>query len=114
VALPKFVDLSGDAKSAALKGVVGAAGSAMTINYSSCAVVSNVASVAAPFKCRKVDDCNDIGSLLEGGLPNGYTIAAGALGTGTSGSNGVEGTCTLTQTDGAATGTFTGVSAGNN
>ena len=32
-ALPKFIDLNSDAKSAALKGVAGAAASAMTINY---------------------------------------------------------------------------------
>ena len=35
------------------------------------------------------------------------------LGTGAAGSNGVEAGCTVTQTNGGATGNFTGISAGN-
>jgi MSHA pilin protein MshA len=109
-ALPKFIDLSGDAKAAALKGVTGAAASAMTINYSGCAVAQHAATAG---KCIKVDNCNDLGSIMLGGLPTGYTVADGALGTGSAGSNGVEATCTITQTEGGATGTLTGISAGN-
>lgn len=113
VALPRFIDVSSDAKAAALKGVVGAAASAMTINYGGCAVVSHV---PASMKCIKVDDCDDLGSLMQGSLPSGYTVGQVALGTGASGSNGVEATCTITQTFGSATATstFTGISAGNN
>jgi len=109
-ALPKFIDMNSDAKSAALKGVVGAAASAMTINYSGCAVAQHTPAAA---KCVKVDNCSDLGTIMQGGLPSGYSVAAAALGTGNAGSNGVEATCTVTQTDGAATGTFTGISAGN-
>ena len=109
-ALPKFIDMNSDAKSAALKGVVGAAASAMTINYSGCAVAAQAATSG---KCVKVDNCNDLGTIMQGGLPTGYTVADGALGTGNAGSNGVEATCTITQTEGSATGTFTGISAGN-
>ena len=109
-ALPKFIDLTSDAKGAALKGVAGASASAMTINYSGCAVTQHAATAG---KCVKVANCSTLGSILQGGLPAGYTVAAGALGTGNAGSNGVEATCTLTQTDGAATATFTGISAGN-
>ena len=109
-ALPKFIDMNSDAKAAALKGVVGAAASAMTINYSGCAVVQHT---PASGKCVKVDNCDDLGSIMQGGLPTGYTIAAAALGTGAAGQNGNEATCTITQTNGSATGTFTGISAGN-
>jgi MSHA pilin protein MshA len=109
-ALPKFIDMNSDAKAAALKGVVGAAASAMTINYSGCAVASHV---PATGKCLKVDNCDDTGSILQGGLPAGYTVAAAALGAGTAGANGIEATCTITQTAGGATGTFTGISGGN-
>ena len=109
-ALPKFIDLTSDAKGAALKGVAGASASAMTINYSGCAVTQHAATAG---KCVRVANCSTLGSILQGGLPAGYTVAAGALGTGNAGSNGVEATCTLTQTDGAATATFTGISAGN-
>ena len=109
-ALPKFIDLNSDAKTAALKGVVGASASAMTINYSGCAVASHVVTAN---KCIKVDNCSDLGNIMQGGLPTGYTVAAAALGTGLAGSNGIEATCTITQTDGSATGTLTGISAGN-
>jgi MSHA pilin protein MshA len=111
-ALPKFIDLNSDAKAAALKGVAGAAASAMTINYSGCAVAQHSATAG---KCVKVDDCNDLGSIMQGGLPTGYTVGTAALGTGNAGSNGVEATCTITQTiSGAtATATITGISAGN-
>ena len=109
-ALPRFINLSGDAKAAALKGVAGAAASAMTINYSGCAVARHA---PAAGKCVKVDNCDDLGSIMQGGLPTGYSIATAGLGTGSAGSNGVEATCTITQTNGSATGTFTGISAGN-
>ncbi len=109
-ALPKFIDMNSDAKSAALKGVVGAAASAMTINYSGCAVVQDA---PAAGKCVKVDNCNDLGTIMQGGMPTGYTIAALALGTGSAGSNGVEAECTITQTSGGATAKFWGISAGN-
>lgn len=103
-ALPKFIDLNSDAKSAALKGVAGAAASAMTINYSGCAVTQHAPTAG---KCVKVDDCNDLGTVMQGGLPAGYTVADGALA-----ANGTEATCTVTQTDGSATATFTGIGAG--
>lgn len=117
-ALPKFIDLNSDAKSAALKGVAGAAASAMTINYSGCAVAQHVPTTG---KCVKVDNCNDIGTILLGGFPTAdYTIAAGAIGAGTAGANGTEASCTITQwptgstaPTGTATASFTGLSAGN-
>ena len=109
-ALPKFIDLRSDAQAASLSGVVGAAAAAHNINYSGCAVTNNVVTAS---KCIKVSNCSDTTTLMQGGLPTGYTIAAAALGTGAAGSNGVTATCTVTQTSGAATLTFLGVSAGN-
>ncbi|OGB00747.1 MAG: prepilin-type N-terminal cleavage/methylation domain-containing protein [Burkholderiales bacterium RIFCSPHIGHO2_12_FULL_69_20] len=103
-ALPKFIDLNSDAKGAALKGVAGAAASAMTINYSGCAVTQHAPTAG---KCVKVDDCNDLGTVMQGGLPTGYTVADGALA-----ANGTEATCTITQTDGGLTATFVGIGAG--
>ena len=107
-ALPKFIDMNSDAKSAALRGVVGAAASAMTINYSGCAVTNHV---VTPGKCVKVDNCDDLGSILQGGMPSGYTVATAVIHATL---NGQEAACTITQTDGATTGTLTGISAGNN
>jgi MSHA pilin protein MshA len=58
-ALPKFVDLSGDAKLAAIKGAAGAAGSAASINYAACAAGST--------NCVSVAKCSDVISLMQNG-----------------------------------------------
>jgi MSHA pilin protein MshA len=104
-ALPKFIDLSSEAKTAALEGVKGAAASAMAVNYAGCAAKSHVVTAN---KCAAVDNCDDTASILQGGLPAGYTIAAAAIGA----ANGDTATCTITQTSGGATATFSGIRAG--
>ncbi len=112
-ALPKFIDLNTEAKAAALKGVVGAAGSAMTINYSGCAVTGHTVTTG---KCVGVANCTDVQYVLQGGVPSGYTVtAANLVGDGTPGKprNGNEVPCTITQDAGGLTGTFIGVSAAN-
>ena len=72
VALPKFVDLKSDAIKAATDGVAGALSSASSINYASRSINSTKAGTAS------VGDCSHVGSLLQGGLPVGYSITAGA------------------------------------
>ena len=108
-ALPKFIDLSTDAKDSALKGVVGAAGTAMSINYAGCVAKTHVVTAG---KCVKVNNCTDAGSLMLGGLPSGYTITSVVISAAV---NGTEGTCTVTPTapGAVATLTFTGLTAGN-
>jgi MSHA pilin protein MshA len=111
-ALPKFFDLGSEARAAALQGVVGASNSAMSLNFGSCAIANH----APGAKCIKVANCTDVKDVLQGGVPNGYTVTAAAIGAGTAGSNGVNVTCTVTQTGtpgAAGTATFTGISAGN-
>lgn len=85
-ALPKFVNLSSEAKVSALKGVAGAINSAGTINYAGRAVSSAYGTpVTSATPCANVAT-----SILEGGVPTGYTV------TGTPPS------CTVTQDDGGA------------
>lgn len=111
-ALPKFIDMNSDAKAAALKGVVGAAGTAMGVNYAACAVAATTASGAVAGKCVTISTCSDVSGLMQGGaLPTGY-VATGTLSTTV---NGFEGPCTVTQTlaGATATATFTGISAGH-
>lgn len=82
-ALPKFVDLSSDAKVAARAGVVGALNSANQVNYA--------ARSANATKGSAVADCTDGSKLLVGGaLPAGFSIA-----TGTTIAAGVDATCSL-------------------
>lgn len=98
VAMPKFTDLSSDAKAAALQGVAGAATSAMNVNYGA-RKVNSAKGVA-------VDNCDDVDSVLQGGLPtgtNGYTVTPAAVALDTSVS------CTLTQNNGGVTTTFTAI-----
>jgi len=103
-ALPKFIDLRTEASTAALDGVAGSMASAMAVNYAGCAAVNNAATAN---KCVTVDNCDDIGTILQGGLPTGYTVAAAAL-TG----NGTSANCTVTQTSSTNTKTFSGIGAG--
>jgi MSHA pilin protein MshA len=67
-AIPRFVDLSAEAETAALNGVLGAAQAAVAINYAA-------AQVGA---ASQITDCGDVAAELQGGLPTGYSIAGGA------------------------------------
>jgi MSHA pilin protein MshA len=73
-ALPKFIDLSGDAKLAAVKGAAGAAGSAVTINYAACAANG----FATSTKCTSITKCLDVQGLMQG---TNFTNTGTATGT---------------------------------
>ena len=71
-ALPKFIDLSGEASQAAVEGVAGAISGAAAVNYA--------AKKAGNGSASAVDNCNDAGTLLQGGvMPDGYTIEDKAI-----------------------------------
>lgn len=94
-AIPKFIDLSTAATQASTDGVAGALGAASAINFA----VSNTSSGLH----TAVGDCEDIGPLLEGGLPAGYTITAGTTLTA-----GETATCEVNDPDNTVTADFTG------
>ena len=96
VAMPKFIDLSGEANQAAVNGVAGALASASATNYA--ARKANVALGAAS------TNCTDTAALLQGGaLPSvSYVITAAAL---TANTNTL---CTLTFSTKTATFNATG------
>lgn len=100
VAIPRFVDLRGDAATAATQGVAGALSSGGAINY---------AQFTAKGTATSVQNCTDAAALLQGGaLPSGYTITSAALSPLTSGS--VTTTCEVVKTTSpAATTTFTAI-----
>lgn len=99
VAIPKFVDLKGDAVNASTLGVAGALSSASAINYASRSI--------SPTRGAAVTDCQNVsnGNILQGGLPTGYTIATFAVTAGNSA------TCTLSNgnVSPAVTAAFTAV-----
>jgi prepilin-type N-terminal cleavage/methylation domain-containing protein len=71
VAMPKFIDLGSDARAAAAAGVAGGLSSAAAVNYA--------ARKANSAKGSAVANCTDVGALLQGGLPSGYTITAAVI-----------------------------------
>jgi len=94
VAIPKFVDLSSDAKTAALQGVVGGIQSASAVNYASRSVNATYGTATAGVTCAVAAT-----RVLQGGMPNGYTTTTpGNLAVGNN-------ACTITQTSGGATAT---------
>jgi len=106
-ALPRFIDMRTEAQQAAVDGVAGAAASAMTLNYSGCMLTNNVVTAN---KCVAVDNCNDVGSILQGGLPTGYTANTTVVPVII---NGNTTACTITRTAGGLNSAFTGMAAGN-
>jgi MSHA pilin protein MshA len=98
VALPKFVDLKGDAVTAATQGVAGALSSAAAINYAARSVSTSKGAGVA--NCTDVNNTN----ILQGGLPTGYTISSLTVTAGASV------TCTLTNAGPpSTTATFTAI-----
>lgn len=75
-AVPKFVDLSGAAKGAAVEGVAGALASASSLNHAqNIAFDAGLTTTAA----TTVDTCDDAASLLDGGLDSDYFLPTTAV-----------------------------------
>jgi MSHA pilin protein MshA len=73
-ALPKFIDLSTDAKKAAIQGIAGALSSAGSINYATRQI-----NTAKGYQVTSGAACADIAAnLLEGGAPSGYSFTTAA------------------------------------
>ena len=91
-ALPKFVDLSADANTAALRSTAGSLSSGNAINYAQRSLHST-SGVA-------VSDCDDGPSLVEGGALSGYTVNTSGVNAGQTAS------CTVTQTSTSNTASY--------
>jgi prepilin-type N-terminal cleavage/methylation domain-containing protein len=94
VAVPKFIDLGSEARTAAVQGVAGGLSSASATNYA--------ARKANATKGAAVTDCDDVGALLQGGLPTGYSITSSALAT-----DETKTTCEVSAPSAAASAAFT-------
>jgi prepilin-type N-terminal cleavage/methylation domain-containing protein len=73
VAIPRFVDLRGDAVVAATQGVAGGLSSASSVNYAVRSARGATTASAA------ITNCTDVGPTLQGGLPTGYVITGAAV-----------------------------------
>ncbi|MDO9195132.1 prepilin-type N-terminal cleavage/methylation domain-containing protein [Rhodoferax sp.] len=102
VAIPKFVDLKGDAAQAAVNGVAGGLSSASAINYAS----RSIGSVSALANTVAVANCTAVAGAMQGGaMPTGFVITAAPIASGASA------TCTVTgpTADGSKTATFVAI-----
>jgi MSHA pilin protein MshA len=95
IAIPRFVDISAEANTAALQGVVGGMSSAMSTNYA--------VRKANSSKGSAVTNCTDVSTILAGGVPSGYTVTAAAIAADATVN------CTVTQTATSNTTTFVGI-----
>ena len=71
-ALPKFVNLTGDANVAAIKGVAGALSSAGSVNYA----VFNIRPASAVSVVTGSSCATAAAAILQGGVPSGFTVAS--------------------------------------
>ena len=85
VALPKFVDLKGDAQTAAVQGVAGGISSASSINYAARSVTTNNGTKTSSMTCGTA-----AAAILQGGVPTGYTVS------GSVSTKGTTAACTVT------------------
>jgi len=115
VAVPKFVDLSADAETAAINGMAGGLSSAASINYAGCSITRNA---VTPGKCAEVDSCADVGALLNPALTltatpsaTAYYVEADTAAT----TNGTAVECTLKKGTGSTvyTAKFSAIGAAN-
>lgn len=98
-ALPRFVNLQGDAGRAAAQGIAGGLASASTINYG-----ARQLSATRVMNPNGIANCTDaaLPNLLTSGLPAGYTLTAGATAPTTCAAAGGAGNsinCTVTNTN---------------
>jgi MSHA pilin protein MshA len=97
VAIPRFINLSSNAQTAATTAVAGALSAANASNYAARKLSSSLG-VA-------VTNCTSLSSALQGGLPSGYTITSAAIAAD------ADVTCTLSgPSSTTATFTATGIS----
>lgn len=103
-AAPRIVQLHADAQAATLNALAHAASSAMAMNQAGCLVTGQQ---AVPDKCTPQRDCTDVGSLLLGGVPEGYVVRAAPL------ARGRDTLCTLQQLATGDEAGFVGIGAGD-
>ena len=93
-AIPKYQDLSEEARTSANQGMAGALGAASAINYATRTVNST--------KGIPISNCASIEGALTDTMPTNFSITSAPI---TAGSTA---TCTVTNSDGGTDATFTG------
>jgi len=105
-AIPRFIDMSDAAEDAALDGMAGNLGSAMAMNYASAVAASAGIVMTGAAAHVPITDCNQVTTILVGGLPTTYTVASAPIAT-----LGATAACVVTQVSSSKTATFQGIGA---
>lgn len=82
IAIPKYINLTSSAQTAATTAIAGALSSANASNYSARSMSTSIGVAIA--------NCTDVANALQGGIPSNYTITSATI------SVGATATCTLT------------------
>jgi len=75
-AIPKFINLEGEARQAAVEGIAGSLGAASAINYASRSVSASAGTAIA--------NCTSVPNALQGGLSTDYSVQGAAIAAGAS------------------------------
>jgi len=100
-ALPKFINIKGDAEDAGLAGVAGGMESASAVNFAGRQI-----STGNGVPVNSCAGTNPVSATLTGGVPNGYTVTANG---GVTATDGATFSCTVTQTSSSKTQTFNAI-----
>ena len=100
VALPKFLDLSGNAYTAATQGVAGAISSASSVNYAARAVSTTTGTpIGVTGATNNQTTCaGAAAAIMQGGVPSGYTVTGSITATA-----GTVNNCTVTNSANTST-----------
>lgn len=90
-ALPRYVNLQGEADQGAVNGVAGALASGSAINFAACKAGNTT---CITFNSTAPNDCTAMGATMQGGLPAGFAITSQSV-TGADDTAGYA-TCTVT------------------
>lgn len=108
-AIPKFVDLSSEARLASVQGVAGAISSGASVNYA--AFKATNGSKGAAISTETTCTGTELAKVIAGGFPPAnsgsviYTVSAPGAQDCATGADGTVITCTITATQGTATST---------
>ena len=105
VAIPKFFNVTTEARTAGAAGVAGAIASASAINYGA-RLAKNVApSTTGPVYSANACNTTTLAGLLTGGFPVGYIVTDISLNAAGATANGTVGLCSVTNTGGGTAST---------
>lgn len=96
IAIPRFFNLSGEARLAAVRGVASAATTGFAINHAARRASASGTVAITGANATAICTVAILGSVMTGGMPAGYTVVAGtSQACNTAANDGRNGTCSV-------------------